>query len=385
MIKKTICLILSLAGVLCSNFTLITALAAEKDDVGIGAPSAILIDFSTKKSLYEKKPHEKRPCASLTKIMTMCLAFDAIESGKLNYDTPVPTSPIAASQSGSDIWLVEGETLTVDDLLKAVALVSANDACVSLAEAVGGTKESFVSMMNEKAKALGMNDTTFKNCTGDDEDGHVTSAYDVSLMSGELMKHEKALEYTSVWLDYIRDGATQLVNTNSLVKNNSGITGLKTGTSTMSGACISACAERNGMTLIAVVLGDKTGEQRFSDAQRLLDYGFSSFASFLPVLPEDLPKTVDITGGMQQNVAVNCTPDGEFLIKSGSEGDVTSSFSVYDNIEAPVKKGQKLGSVIYKKGEETLGEYPLTAAEDIEKINVWGIFVKLCRLVIMEN
>lgn len=355
---------------------------SARDEVGLSAPSALLMDFSTGKTLYEKNSHERRPCASITKVMTLCLVFEAIEAGKLSYDTVITTSPMAAAQTGSDIWLVEGEQMTVDDLLKAVVVVSANDASVALAEAVSGTQDAFVACMNEKAKTLGMNDTQFKNCNGLDEEGHLTSAYDVALMSRELMKHEKIFDYTAIWLDYIRDGATQLVNTNRLIKSYDGITGLKTGTTSLAGACISATAERAGMSLIAVVLGDKTTDERFTDAAKLLDYGFATFASFVPVLPEDLPDEAEVKNGMEQSVPLLCEPDGEFLIKKGEETGVVAEFRIDEEICAPIGKGQRLGSVTYRRDKELLGEFPISAGASVREINFGGVLSMLVRALI---
>ncbi|MDO4419753.1 MAG: D-alanyl-D-alanine carboxypeptidase family protein [Ruminococcus sp.] len=237
----------------------------------ITAPSAVLMEPSTKKILFEKNPHDIRPCASITKVMTLILVFEAIESGKLDYTDLITSSAHAASMGGSDIWLEEGESMTVDHMIKAVVVASANDAAVALAEAISGTEEEFVNKMNEKAKVLGMNDTTFKNCNGLDEEGHLTSAYDVALMSAELITHEKIFDYSSIWIDTLRGGETQIVNTNKLLKSYKGITGLKTGTTSGAGSCMSATAERDGMSLVAVVLGCDTGTSRFSEAEKNLD------------------------------------------------------------------------------------------------------------------
>ena len=378
MLKKLLCAVLSVILLCAFGFRA----AAEEDGsvndaVGLAAPSALLMDYNTGNVLYEKNSHERRPCASITKVMTMCLVFEAIESGSLSYGSVVTVSPIAAAQGGSDIWLVEGEQMTVDDLLKAVAVVSANDAATALAEVVAGTEDAFVAQMNEKAKSLGMNDTVFKNCNGLDEDGHLTSAYDVALMSRELMKHEKVFEYVSIWLDYIRDGATQLVNTNRLLKSYDGITGLKTGTTSLAGACISATADRGEVSLIAVILGDKTTDERFSDAAKLLDYGFVNFCSYTPILPDDLPQSIVVSNGMQESVDVSCAPNGSFLLKKGVEESVETVLKLPDELQAPVKMGERVGQVIYKCGGEILGEYPVAAACDVKAINVKDVFMLL--------
>lgn len=245
--KKRAVSLLLIAGMLCA---LVVPLAppASAEGLDVPAPAAVLMEFSTGEVLYEKNPHEVRPCASITKVMTLLLVFEAIDSGALHYDDMLTASAHAAGMGGSDIWLKEGEQMTVDDLIKACVVMSANDAAVVLAEAVAGTEEAFVERMNARAAELGMNDTVFKNCNGLDEDGHVTSAYDVAVMSRALMQHEKIFDYTTIWIDYVRGGETQLVNTNKLVRSYNGITGLKTGTTSAAGSCISASAERNGMT-----------------------------------------------------------------------------------------------------------------------------------------
>lgn len=234
---------------------LLPALPARAEGLELTAPSAVLMEASTGRVLFEKDPHALRSCASITKVMTLCLVFEAIDSGRLSLDQTLTASAHAASMGGSDIWLEEGEAMSVDDLIKATVIMSANDAAVVLAEAVSGSEEAFVAQMNEKAQQLGMNDTVFKNCNGLDEEGHVTSAYDVALMSRELICHEKVFDYTLTWMDSVRGGETQLVNTNKLIRSYQGITGLKTGTTGQAGSCITATAERNGLSLIAVVLG----------------------------------------------------------------------------------------------------------------------------------
>ena len=377
MLKRILCVIFSAAFLFAAPISAAaldsepaSADTSSPDEVGLAAPSAVLADALTGKILYEKNAHERRPCASITKVMTLCLVFEAIDKGVISYDTMVTTSPMAAAQDGSDIWLVEGEQMSVEDLIKAVVIVSANDAAVALSEAVSGSEASFVAAMNEKARALGMNDTEFKNCNGLDEDGHLTSAYDVALMSRELMRHKKIFDYTCIWLDYIRDGATQLVNTNRLVKSYDGITGLKTGTTSLAGACISATAQRGELSLIAVVLGDKTTDLRFSDAERLLDYGFGTFTSYSPEIPSDIPKSIAVKSGMSQNAAVKCVQSGNYLIKNGEQDSITVETRVEEELEAPIKKGQRVGSVICKCGERVLGEYPIEAAEDVKAINL---------------
>ena len=281
------------------------------------AQALVLMEASTGQVLYEKSAHVQRPCASITKVMTLLLVFEAIDAGTLHLDDVLTASAHAAGMGGSDIWLKEGEQMTVDDLIKACVVMSANDAAVVLAEAVAGSEAAFVERMNARAAELGMNDTVFKNCNGLDEDGHITSAYDVAVMSRALMQHEKIFDYTLIWIDYVRDGQTQLVNTNKLVRTYDGILGLKTGTTSAAGSCISAAAERNGMRLIAVVLGAENTKDRFSAASSLLDYGFANWKLTTPELPE-LPE-LPVTGGMVSAVSLACeAPRG---VLTASRGD----------------------------------------------------------------
>ena len=261
---------------------LLPALPARAEGLELTAPSAVLMEASTGRVLFEKDPHAVRSCASITKVMTLCLVFEAIDSGRLSLDQTLTASAHAASMGGSDIWLEEGEAMSVDDLIKATVIMSANDAAVVLAEAVSGSEEAFVAQMNEKAQQLGMNDTVFKNCNGLDEEGHVTSAYDVALMSRELIRHEKVFDYTLTWMDSVRGGETQLVNTNKLIRSYQGITGLKTGTTGQAGSCITATAERNGLSLIAVVLGADSTDHRFQDAVGLRLRGLESHRAGSP-------------------------------------------------------------------------------------------------------
>ena len=279
---------------------LLPALPARAEGLELTAPSAVLMEASTGRVLFEKDPHAARSCASITKVMTLCLVFEAIDSGRLSLDQTLTASAHAASMGGSDIWLEEGEAMSVDDLIKATVIMSANDAAVVLAEAVSGSEEAFVAQMNEKAQQLGMNDTVFKNCNGLDEEGHVTSAYDVALMSRELIRHEKVFDYTLTWMDSVRGGETQLVNTNKLIRSYQGITGLKTGTTGQAGSCITATAERNGLSLIAVVLGADSTDHRFQDAAALLDYGFAGWKATVPEAPALEP--VPVARGMAPTV-----------------------------------------------------------------------------------
>lgn len=373
MLKKASLFLMS--AILCLTATIwgsINVYALGEDD--ISAPSAILMDYETGNILFEKNPHEVRPCASITKVMTLCLIFEAIESGKLTYDTVITTSPYAASMGGSDIWLVEGEQMSANDMIKAIVVASANDAAVAMAEHICGSEESFVSEMNKKAQELGMKETVFKNCNGLDEDGHVTSAYDVAIMSRELMKYKDIFNYTSIWLDYLRDGATQIVNTNKLLKSYEGITGLKTGTTSQAGACISATAQRNDLNLIAVILGAPTTTERFDDAAALLDYGFSAYCSVTPEDPSDKLNSVKVTNGMEEVVSVKTNINGKFLMQKGSEANIDMEIKLKEEVEAPVEKDQELGRIIYKSNNKVLGEYPILSCDEIKRINFTDVF-----------
>lgn len=343
---------------------LVHAGAAQQDLVS--APSAVLMEASTGKILYEKNPHEKRPCASITKVMTLILVFEAIDSGKLKLTDPVTASEHAASMGGSDIWLEAGETMTADDMIKATVVASANDAAVALAETISGSEESFVQSMNQRARQLGMKDTVFKNCNGLDEEGHITSAYDVALMSRELVKHKKVFDYTSIWLDWLRDGETQIVNTNKLLKTYKGITGLKTGTTDDAGCCISATAERDGMGLIGVVLGADTGKQRFADAASLLDYGFANYSVKELKLPKELPSSVPVTGGMEKSVNLSCKAGARVVMNKASADEVSVSVDAPKKLEAPVAQNQKVGSVRYQIGKEEQ-TFPITTDNAVKK------------------
>lgn len=344
-----------------------TAGAVSADE--LTASAAILVEATTGKVLFEKNSHEVRPCASITKLMTLLLVFEAIESGKIKYEDTVVASAHAAGMGGSDIWLKEGEKMSVYDMIKATTVASANDAATALAEYISGTEDAFVVQMNGKAKQLGMNDTVFKNCNGLDEDGHVTSAYDVALMSREIMKHEKIFEFTSIWLDYLRDGATQIVNTNKLLKTYKGITGLKTGTTNKAGACISACAERNGLSLVAVILNAKSGKERFTDAQKLLDYGFAEYTMLTPDVPEEATAPLEVSGGMEKLVFTKTNVNKCLLVKKGEEKKVTSEIIYDEEIKAPINEGMQVGMLSFKIGDEVIAEYPITAVNGIEEIN----------------
>ncbi len=350
----------------------ITSHAISDDD--ITAPSAVLMDAETGEVLYQKNPHEVRACASITKVMTLDLVMEALDSGKIKWSDTVTASEHASSMGGSDIWLEPGETMTVDEMVKATIVASANDAAVALAEHICGSEDEFVSMMNKKAKELGMKETVFKNCNGLDEEGHVTSAYDVAVMSRDLIRHKSIFKYSKIWMDTLRGGKTQLVNTNKLLKTYNGITGLKTGTTSQAGSCISATAERDGLSLIAVVLGSKTGKERFSDASALLDYGFANYAMYTPKTPDEAFTDISVTNGMLDSLKTEAKIDGAFLIKKGGDKDITYDISLPESVQAPVNEGDKIGKITYKRNGERIAEYPITATTAVDEINFRQVF-----------
>ena len=347
----------------------------------ITAPVAVLMDANSGIILYEKNAHDQRPCASITKVMTLTLVMEAIDSGKIHLDDVVTTSAHAASMGGSDIWLEEGEQMSVDDMIKATAVASANDAAVALAEFVSGSEDDFVAAMNEKAKSLGMEDTTFLNCNGLDEEGHITSAYDVALMSRELIKHEKIFDYTSIWIDYLRGGETQIVNTNKLLKSYNGITGLKTGTTGDAGSCISATAERNGLSLIGVVLGAASGTDRFRDAATLLDYGFANFESRQLTLSDELAP-INVENGMQDTVGVACEDSAWLTVPKGEGEGVKESLDIPATISAPVADGDVVGSLTFTLSGEEIAAFDIVATEDVAEKSFGSIVSLLFRSMI---
>lgn len=345
----------------------------------LSAPAAVLMDAETGTVLFEKNSHEVRACASITKVMTLILVMEALDSGKIQWEDTVTASAHAASMGGSDIWLEPGETMSVEEMVKATIVASANDAAVALAELVSGTEEDFVRAMNEKAKELHMKETVFKNCNGLDEEGHVTSAYDVAVMSAELLRHPKILQYSGIWMDELRGGKTQLVNTNKLLKSYPGITGLKTGTTSKAGSCISATADRDGLRLIAVVLGSSTGKERFSDAAKLLDYGYANYTMLLPEVPPEVFRDIPVKNGMTSSVATTCQITDKLLAGKGQGKSMEPEIYLPETVEAPIEKGEIIGKLIYKSGGKQIAEYPIAAEASVEAINfndVMGLFLR---------
>ena len=367
-VKKNISILLAVVILLLS---LPMNVGAVSDDE-ITAPSAILVDGENFNILYEKNSHEKRSIASITKIMTVLLIMEDIESGKISLTDTVTASAHAASMGGSDIWLEEGEQMSLDDMLKATLVASANDAAVALAEYTEGSEEAFVKRMNNRAKELGMKDTVFKNCNGLDEEGHLSSAYDVALMSAELIKHTKVFDYTSIWLDFLRDGKTQIVNTNKLLKSYNGITGLKTGTTDDAGSCISATAKRDGLSLIAVVLGSDSGTDRFKDASILLDYGFNNYSVIIPK-EKKLPK-VKVNKGMESEVEVYSNPPESVLVAKGSDSEIIVKLDLPKKIDAPVEKDKKIGEITYSINDKVVQKADIRCKNSVEECSFGNSF-----------
>lgn len=315
----------------------------DNNSLNLESGAAILIEQSTGQILYSHNSHEQLRPASVTKIMSILLIMEQIDSGTLSYSDTVSCSETARSMGGSQIWLDTTETLTVDEMLKAICVVSANDCVVAMAEHIAGSEEAFVQMMNDKAKELGMNDTTFKNCHGIDEDGHVTSAYDIALMSRELLQnHPNITKYTTIWMDTLRDGKSQLVNTNKLIKTYKGITGLKTGSTSLALYNLSASATRDNLSLIAVIMKAPSTKVRFSEAQKLLDYGFNKFSFKNFGNKNDIIQTVSVNKGVKNNVNLILENNTGTLIEKGKESQISQAIEIDNNIEAPIKKGDVL-------------------------------------------
>lgn len=348
-----------------------TVNAAIGQTLDIKAKSAILLEPYTGEILYEMNSDEQLAPASITKVMSLLLIMEAIDKGELDLETVIYASEHACSMGGSQIWLEPGEGMTVDDLLKATVIASANDACVALGEAIAGSEEGFVALMNEKAKELGMTNTKFVNCTGLDAEGHLTSAHDVAVMSGELIKHELIKKYSTVWMDTLRDGKSELVNTNKLVRFYEGTTGLKTGTTSIAKYCLAATAKRNSMELVAVVMAGETSNDRFNGAKKLLDYGFAnySFQNISAQLDDGL--TVKVKDGVVKEVAVTCDETLNILLEKTAAKEITRKTEWNEEICAPVKKGDTLGYVNVYIGDSQVGRLSVVASQDVDKLSLW--------------
>lgn len=367
--KRMLPMILLLALLLC--------VPVRADELTLDAPSALLMEKQTGTVLFAKDEHTPREPASVTKVMTLLLTMEAVDSGALSYDDSVTGSAHAASMGGSQIWLKEGEQMRAEDLIKAVCVVSGNDAAVALGEHLAGSEEAFVERMNARARELGMNDTHFLNCTGLPAEGHVTSAYDIALMSRELVLHHPDIRrFTTIWMDSLRDGQSMLVNTNKLVRFYPGATGLKTGSTSTAKYCISATAEKDGMELIAVILGGSTSDKRFADAKALLNYGFASY-SLVTAAPESPLPAVPVTLGTQKTVQTVLTPDNALLLEKNRAGGLTQSLALPETLEAPIEAGEPLGTLdIFDAGGTAVASLPLLAGESVARVTWWQLFCR---------
>lgn len=378
--KKFLCVAISIVFILSMS---VTGFAVENENNtvagNLSAKSAILMEVSTGTVLMEHNPDEKLSPASITKVMTILLTFEALDTGKIALEDKVTASRNASSKGGSQIWLKEGEVMTVHELLKATVIASANDACTALGEYIAGDEISFVSLMNERAKELGMNNTSFENCSGLDDTvtNHYSTARDVAIMSCELMKHKKVKEYTTIWMDSLRDGDTQLVNTNKLIRYYDGATGLKTGTTSKAGYCVSATAERDGMELVAVALGSNNSSERFEDAKKMLNWGFANYAVFQPEIDQSLITEVNVLYGEQEVIKPVTEKPGSILVERNMKDKIEQRVDMCVDVEAPVEKNQTLGKVYFEIDGEKIGECAILNPERVERRGLWFVFTIL--------
>ena len=369
--KKVICFFICV----CFMMHSVVVFAESNTDLGLNAKSAILMEESTGNILYESNPDERLPIASVTKVMTMLLIMEAVDSGKISLDDMVTVSENAMSYGGSTMFLETGEQLTVNDMLKGIAVASANDGCVAMAEHLAGSESAFVDMMNEKAKKLGMENTHFMNTNGLDEDDHYSSARDVAIMSRELMKHETIFNYTSIWMDTLRGGKFQLANTNKLIRFYDGANGLKTGSTSKALCCLSAAAKRNDMQLIAVVLGAPTSAERFASAKSLLDYGFANYAVNTQITAGDEVQKIAVEKGVDKEVDVVAGDSCSTLVKKGQEDNITKEIKIDETITAPIEAGQKIGTMTISRDGEVIADIDLNALSAVEKKGI-GLIIK---------
>ena len=379
--KKMISIILVLNLFLASMC--VSAFGVNEGAVNVKAKSAVLMDFSTGEVLYSFNDNQKLYPASVTKIMPMLIFMEELEKGTIKLTDTVKTSSNASGKGGSQIWLKEGEVMTVDDLLKATAIGSANDAVTALGEHIAGSEEAFVALMNEKAKAMGMNNTTFENCSGLDDEtkNHFSTAYDIAIMSRALLKHKDISKYTTVWMDTLRDGKTQLVNTNKLVRFYKGTTGLKTGTTSRAGYCLSASAERNGLHLIAVVMGADSSNERFDGAKAMLDWGFANFETVTPQLDSSLLSEVRVLKGVEAFVVPVADEIKPMTLKKGESEKISTEIILAENIEAPCEENQILGKIILTVDGKTAGEVNIRSKNPVERINFSVMLLRFLKVL----
>lgn len=381
MLQSVISVILSVAVLMA--FSVYPSAEESQPPVEIKSKAAVLMDVSTGKILMSYNENERLYPASVTKIMPLLLVMEAIDSGRITLDDVVTVSGTAAAKGGSQIWLKEGEQMTVHELLKATAVYSANDACTALGEYIAGSDEAFVKMLNERAEELGMNNTNFENCTGLDDttENHLTTALDVAIMSRELLKHEKITDYTTIWMDSLRNGETELVNTNKLVRFYEGTTGLKTGTTSKAGCCVSASARREGTHLVAVVMGSDNSSDRFETAKSMLNWGFANYSTVTPAIDGNLIPDVGVINGVEEKITPEIPLADSVLIEKGRENEITRTIDLAVDVAAPVEKGQVLGTVTFRFGDEMLGEYNLTAPKSVEKLTFSIVFLRVLKAV----
>ena len=354
-------------------------------ELPVEAQAALLMEKTTGQVLYAKNEHEQLEPASVTKVMTLLLAMEALDEGRIRYDDTVTVSAYAASMGGSQVFLSEGEQITVEDLFKAICVASGNDASVAMAEHIAGVTELFVEQMNARAKQLGMNDTHFVNCTGLPAEGHVTSAWDIALMSRELILHHPDIRrFTTIWMDTLRGGSFQLSNTNKLIRFYDGATGLKTGSTDAAGFCISATAERDGMELIAVIMKGQTADKRNTDAKTLLTYGFSTYA-LAEIAPQEPLAPVPVRLGAEDAVQPVLPSGSTLLVEKTKAGQLTQSVELPAEVEAPVAAGQALGTLTVRAGDEVLLELPLQAEQAVEKLSWGGMLTRLLRCAFLAG
>ena len=379
------------AGILLLCFSLLAGLLpcrVRALDLNVAAKSALLMDVATGTILYEQNAHEPLAPASVTKVMTMLLIMEAIDSGKIKWDDSVTASEAAAAKGGSQIYLKVGESMSVSDMVKSIAVSSANDCACAMAEHLAGSESAFVELMNARARELWMADTHFVNCTGLDDDpeaaSHRTSAHDIAIMSRELLKnHPDIKKYTTIWMDTVRNGAFGLSNTNKMVRFYDGCTGLKTGFTNGAGYCLSASAARNGLELIAVVMGSNTSAERFAAAKSMLDYGFANFALYEPEIPEDA--VVPVSLGKFSTVSAVPSESVQLLVEKNQISSITAEVELEPMVTAPVSMGQRLGTLTIKSQEQVLKEIPLVASEPVERLNWGDLTVKILRQIAMAK
>ncbi len=352
-----------------------TVYSSAQADINIQAPSAILVEKTTGTVLYEKEADTRMKPASVTKIMTLLLIMEAIESGQISYDDIITASAHATSMGGSQVYLKEGETMTVNEMLKCIVIASANDCCVAMAEFISGSTDAFVAAMNDKALKLKMTNTNFENCTGLDSDNHYTTARDISKMSQELLKHSDIKNYTTIWMDSIRNGEFGLTNTNKLIRFYQNATGLKTGYTSESKYCISATAEKDGMELIAVIMASESSDKRNAEAKTLLEYGFSNYTLYkksVGILPN-----IEVIKGKSDFVTPILSSETPLVISKSKIDSITTEIVMPKNVSAPVEQGQKLGSVKYMLDGKVLSETDIISTNFVEKSDIFDIFLDL--------